>query len=84
MSAATIIQQRNFDNEDNDRNIQVNSVHPGYVDTDMSSHKGPLTIEEGSKAALYLSLEPHGLKGQYLWHDSTVIDWYGPTIPAIY
>ena len=25
--------------------IVVNHVHPGYVDTDMTSHKGPLTID---------------------------------------
>ena len=46
VSALTIIQQREFD-RDSREDLIVNSVHPGYVDTDMSSHKGPLTIEEG-------------------------------------
>jgi NAD(P)-dependent dehydrogenase (short-subunit alcohol dehydrogenase family) len=46
VSALTIIQQRQFD-KDSRPGIVVNSVHPGYVDTDMTSHKGPLTIEQG-------------------------------------
>jgi len=31
------------------QDLVVNHVHPGYVDTDMTSHKGPLSIEEGSR-----------------------------------
>lgn len=46
MSALTIIQQKAF-NSDPQEDIVVNSVHPGYVATDMSSYKGPLTIEQG-------------------------------------
>ena len=46
LSALTFIQQRNFD-RDTRKDIVVNCVNPGYVDTDMSSHKGPLTIEQG-------------------------------------
>lgn len=82
VSALSIIQQRLFDAEEEKRNISVNSVHPGYVDTDMTSHKGPLTIEEGAKAPLYLALEPHGLKGQYVWHNCAVTDWYASSTPT--
>ncbi|XP_044746430.1 carbonyl reductase [NADPH] 1-like [Coccinella septempunctata] len=82
-SALSFIQQRLFDNEKPCRNISVNAVHPGYVDTDMTSHKGHLTIEEGAAAPLYLALEDHGLKEKYVWHDKRVVDWYGET-PAIY
>lgn len=46
LSALTRIQQRNFD-RDVRKDIIVNSCHPGYVDTDMTSHKGLLTIEQG-------------------------------------
>lgn len=46
VSALTRVHQRQFDS-DSRQGIVVNSVHPGYVSTDMSSHKGPLTIEEG-------------------------------------
>ncbi|KAF2896096.1 hypothetical protein ILUMI_10080 [Ignelater luminosus] len=82
VSALTVIQQRNFDSEPEKRDISVNSVHPGYVNTDMTSHKGPLTIEEGARAPLYLALEPHGLRGQYIWFNSTVVDWYAPSTPT--
>lgn len=74
------MQQREFDKEQPNRNISVNSVHPGYVDTDMTSHKGPLTIEEGARAPLFLALEPHNLKGQYVWCNSQVVDWYADKV----
>jgi len=83
LSALTLIQQRMFNSEPEKREISVNSVHPGYVDTDMTSHKGPLTIEEGASAPLFLALEPHGLKGKYIWCDSTVVDWFADATPAI-
>lgn len=81
VSALTILQQKMFDNEECCRNIHVNSVHPGFVDTDMTKHKGVLTTEEGAKAPLFLALDPHELKGQFVWFDSSVVDWYGPTVP---
>jgi carbonyl reductase 1 len=46
VSALTFIQQRAFD-ADPREDLVVNAVHPGYVDTDMTSHMGPLTIEQG-------------------------------------
>ncbi|CAG9109061.1 hypothetical protein JYU34_019988 [Plutella xylostella] len=74
VSALTRVQQRLL----NDKGIIVNSVHPGYVDTDMTSHKGPLTIDEGASAPLYLALDaPDSVKGQYLWRDSKIVDWEG-------
>jgi carbonyl reductase 1 len=42
--------------------IIVNACCPGYVDTDMSSHKGPKTIDEGADTPIYLSLLPEGTK----------------------
>lgn len=79
VSALTIIQQKAFDVDPRRKDIVVNSVHPGYVDTDMTSHKGPLTIEQGAEAPVYLALLPAGeqeVKGQYVWNDKTVKDWY--------
>lgn len=73
-----------FNNEPNKRNVQVNSVHPGYVHTDMTSQQGMLTIEEGSKAILYLALEPHNLYGKYMWHDCSLVDFDAPSKPALY
>ena len=52
ISALTRIQQRNFE-ADTRQDIVVNSCHPGYVDTDMTSHKGPLTIEQGNQHFSY-------------------------------
>lgn len=46
VSALTFIQQHAFD-ADPREDLVVNAVHPGYVDTDMTNHKGPLTIEQG-------------------------------------
>lgn len=82
LSALTVIHQREFEKEHPSRDIEINCVHPGYVDTDMTSHKGPLTIEQGASAPLYLSLQDHGLRGKYVWYDSTVVDWYGSGTPS--
>ncbi|XP_060530837.1 carbonyl reductase [NADPH] 3-like [Cylas formicarius] len=79
VSALTIIQQRNFDKELPNRNISVNSVHPGYVQTDMTGFKGELTAEQGAEAPLFLALEAN-LKGKYVWFDCGVVDWDGPPI----
>ncbi|KAL0810199.1 hypothetical protein ABMA28_010983 [Loxostege sticticalis] len=76
LTALTMIQQRML----NDRDIKVNAVHPGYVDTDMTSHKGPLSIDEGAVAPLFLALEADdSVKGQYVWRDKQIISWDGPT-----
>ncbi|CAG9796224.1 unnamed protein product [Diatraea saccharalis] len=72
LTALTMIQQRML----NDRDIKVNAVHPGYVDTDMTSHKGTLSIDEGAVAPLYLALDaPDTVRGQYMWCDKRIVDW---------
>ncbi|XP_045486597.1 carbonyl reductase [NADPH] 3-like [Pieris rapae] len=74
VTALTMIQQRMYA----DRDIKVNAVHPGYVDTDMTSHKGVLTIDEGAVAPLYIALDaPDSVKGQYVWKDKRIISWDG-------
>jgi carbonyl reductase 1 len=42
--------------------IIVNACCPGYVGTDMTSHKGPRTTDEGADTPIYLSLLPEGTK----------------------
>lgn len=77
LSALTRIQQRAFDSDPRE-DLVVNSCHPGYVDTDMTSHKGPMTIEQGAVCPVYLALLPPNIsepKGGYLWHDKTIVDW---------
>ncbi|KAF5294426.1 hypothetical protein FQA39_LY13411 [Lamprigera yunnana] len=78
LCALTIVQQKVFNRETKNRNISVNSVHPGYVRTDMTNHQGILSIEEGAIAPLFLALGHHSFKGQFIWNDCTILDWYGP------
>ncbi|KAF5301335.1 hypothetical protein FQA39_LY10733 [Lamprigera yunnana] len=82
VSALTVIQQKEFNKTSFNGNISVNSVYPGYVATDMSSHRGPLTTDEGARAPLYLALGLHNLKGEYVWHDTRVVDWFAPSAPV--
>uniref|UniRef100_A0A8D8LDN9 carbonyl reductase (NADPH) n=1 Tax=Cacopsylla melanoneura TaxID=428564 RepID=A0A8D8LDN9_9HEMI len=58
--------------------LVVNCVHPGYCNTDMSNGKGPLTIEQGARSAVYCALLPPNVqspRGQFVWDDCQVIDW---------
>lgn len=84
VSALSRIQQREFDETRPNDDILVNHVHPGYVDTDMTSHKGPLTIDEGAVAPSWLAVLPannaKNPKGAYVWYNKTIVDWVnGPT-----
>ncbi|ESO90595.1 hypothetical protein LOTGIDRAFT_191692 [Lottia gigantea] len=75
VTVMTFIQQRELNSKDD---IIVNACCPGYVDTDMSSHKGTKTIDEGAETPVYLALLPHGsdIKGKFL-SEKTVQDWPG-------
>jgi carbonyl reductase 1 len=87
VSALTRIQQRELNASRPGDDIVVNAVHPGYVDTDMTSHKGPLTIDEGAVAATWLALLPPNVdkpRGGYVWHDKTIVDWVNGPLPAAY
>ncbi|XP_003745103.1 carbonyl reductase [NADPH] 1 [Galendromus occidentalis] len=84
VSALGFIHQRQFD-EDSREDIIVNVVHPGYVDTDMSSHKGPLTPDQGADAATYLAMlppkDPANPKGAYVWYTREVYPWDAESLP---
>ena len=82
LSALSRIQQREINKDTSRNDVVINHVHPGYVDTDMTSHKGPLTPEQGAKSSLFAANLPSGtsVKGQYIWHDCSIVDWVkGPT-----
>lgn len=84
LSCLSFIQQRNFDAEEPKRNISANSVHPGYILTDMTAEMAKRfpdtqSVEEGAKAPLFLALEAN-LKGKYVWKDCQVKDWDSPTM----
>ncbi|KAK1291616.1 Salutaridine reductase [Acorus calamus] len=52
--------------------MRINCVHPGYVDTDINWHTGFLTIEEGARGPVMLSLlSDDGPSGKYF--DQTVV-----------
>lgn len=57
----SFVQQKQLDSEHKD-DIVVNACCPGYVATDMSSHKGHKTIDEGADTPLYLAMLPHNVK----------------------
>ena len=76
LSALTRIQQREMDKDSTRTDIAINHVHPGYVDTDMSSHKGHITPEEGAKSSLFAATLPPdtNVKGKYIWHSCKQVD----------
>ncbi|XP_012531875.1 carbonyl reductase [NADPH] 3 [Monomorium pharaonis] len=76
VSALAGIHQSMF-NADSREDIVVNAVHPGYVDTDMTSHQGPLTPDQGAEAPVYCALLPENtdIKGKFIWYDKTVSEW---------
>lgn len=77
LTSLTWIQQRDFD-KDQREDLVVNAVHPGFVDTDMTNHKGVLHVDEGAKAPTIAALIPanSGPKGSFYWYDGQVVDWF--------
>ncbi|XP_062618377.1 carbonyl reductase [NADPH] 1-like [Saccostrea cucullata] len=61
VTVLTEIQHRQL-SADPREDILVNACCPGYVDTDMTSHKGHKTIDQGADTPLYLALLPLGTK----------------------
>lgn len=69
--ALTRVQYRNID-----RNIAINSLHPGFVKTDMTQNNGFMTVEQSCKAPVYLALDcDQTVKGKFIWFDKTEKDW---------
>jgi len=86
VSALTIIQQRVMDQERAGEDIVINHAHPGYVDTDMTTHKGHRTVEEGAKSIVFAATLPASteIKGEYIWEDSTVTSWVEENVNLFY
>ena len=85
ISAMSRIQQREFDEKRTDMDLVVNHVHPGYVDTGMSSHKGPMTVEEGATPIVWAALLPPMVKeprGAYVWRTKEIVDWVNGPLPS--
>ncbi|XP_071857629.1 carbonyl reductase [NADPH] 1-like [Bombus fervidus] len=64
-------------NSDTRKDLVVNAVHPGFVDTDLTSHKGNMTPDEGAEAPVYAALLPANtdIKGKYIWYDKSLMEW---------
>jgi len=66
VSLMSFIQQRDIDQDKARSDIIINAVCPGFVNTDMTSHKGNKTIDQGADTPLYAALlspgttEPRG------------------------
>jgi NAD(P)-dependent dehydrogenase (short-subunit alcohol dehydrogenase family) len=58
-----------------DTPVKVNSVHPGWVKTDMGSDAAPMEIVDGAKTSVALSLlDSNGPTGKYM-HLGEELPW---------
>jgi len=58
-----------------DTSVKVNAAHPGYVDTDMSNHQGPMAVEDGAKTSVQLATLPaDGFTGKFV-HLGEELPW---------
>jgi len=50
----------------------------------MTSHKGPLTIDQGAESSIYAALLPPGtpVRGEYIWKDCAILDWVKGPLPS--
>ncbi|KAI3418375.1 hypothetical protein GPALN_009696 [Globodera pallida] len=69
--ALTLVQARELAR----RNIVVNACCPGYVDTDMTSHKGHRTIAQGAETPIFLAIDESVKSGGKFYFDKKPIDW---------
>lgn len=55
--------------------VLVNSCCPGYVDTDMTKHRGSKTVDEGAQTPVLLACgDIGGTRGEF-WQHEKVIEW---------
>ena len=55
--------------------VLVNSCCPGYVDTDMTKHKGSKSVDEGAQTPVLLACGDIGGASGEFWQHEKVIEW---------
>jgi len=61
---------------DEKRNVLINSCCPGYVKTDMSSGRGPLTPDQGAETPVFLALLPPSSKATGgFYYQKSLVNW---------
>ncbi len=55
--------------------VLVNSCCPGYVNTDMTKHRGSKTVDEGAQTPVLLALGDIGGKFGEFWQHERIIEW---------
>ena len=80
LNALTFVQHRQFEENDPEKDIVVNSVHPGYVQTDITQNNGIYTTKDSIPAlSLGCFVPPKGHpRGQFIFDDATIADWNQP------
>ncbi len=75
ISALSRIQHQIFEKEGLDK--VVNHAHPGFVNTDLTNHKGPSNTDDGARSGIYGALLPPNtpVRGKFLWEDCREMDW---------
>lgn len=56
------------------KGISVNSVHPGWVATDMGTEQAPLSIPEGAKTLVDMANDKSGITGKFI-HLGEELPW---------
>ena len=58
-----------------DSKIKVNTIHPGYVKTDMNAGAGEVDVPDGARTSIKLALiDDNGPNGSYFYLDD-VLPW---------
>ena len=53
----------------------INACCPGYVDTDMTKHRGYKTPDQGAQTPVMLAIGEIGGQTGEFWQDERVVEW---------
>lgn len=64
-----------MEHEKNGGKVLVNACDPGWVNTDMTKGKGPLTVDEGAATPVFLALGEFGGHSGGFWKNERLAEW---------